>query len=243
MIPEGSMRLCSGTRKVMGQLIVVTLLFLSLQTNTNAADLRTSVIEDGDASGLSKKLDATELYGYTAAELRIIRNTIFARHGYQFKSADLNKHFSKFKWYKPDAAASKRISKGLVLTKIERKNTKLIKKLEQEQRERESSPLPGKCFVCSGHSGASRVCFCSDGLAVRRTLGIGEDSWDRLGRWRIEKSTAVIQFTKVKGEQDGKPFEKKFDKVEKIDWSIKRLGEATCKLEDAQKGTSPCRTP
>lgn len=32
-------------------------------------------------------------------ELRLMRNEIFARHGYIFKSADLRNHFSKQPWY------------------------------------------------------------------------------------------------------------------------------------------------
>jgi hypothetical protein len=36
------------------------------------------------------------------ADLRVRRNTVFARHGRQFKSADLQKHFQAQPWYKPD---------------------------------------------------------------------------------------------------------------------------------------------
>jgi hypothetical protein len=32
-------------------------------------------------------------------ELRILRNTIYAKYGYIFRSADLQNHFSKFSWY------------------------------------------------------------------------------------------------------------------------------------------------
>jgi len=32
-------------------------------------------------------------------ELRILRNTIFARHGHSFKSKDLNKYFLSKDWY------------------------------------------------------------------------------------------------------------------------------------------------
>jgi len=33
------------------------------------------------------------------SELRYIRNTIYARHGYIFNSVDLRNHFSRFSWY------------------------------------------------------------------------------------------------------------------------------------------------
>ena len=38
---------------------------------------------------------------YTKEELRILRNTIYAKYGYIFKSRDLTYIFSKSEWYKP----------------------------------------------------------------------------------------------------------------------------------------------
>ena len=37
----------------------------------------------------------------TPAELRILRNTVFARHGRRFVSPDLQEHFGRFAWYNP----------------------------------------------------------------------------------------------------------------------------------------------
>ncbi len=69
-------------------------------------------LTDADINGMSKK------------ELRILRNTIYARHGYIFKSADLREHFSKFDWYVP--------SKSVVtdLSNIEQLNVALIQQYE-----------------------------------------------------------------------------------------------------------------
>lgn len=55
----------------------------------------------------SSQSDKVVLYEYgellekQSSELRIIRNEIFARHGYIFKSEDLAEYFGKKKWYKP----------------------------------------------------------------------------------------------------------------------------------------------
>jgi hypothetical protein len=46
-------------------------------------------------------LQGTDLKGLTAAELRVLRNTVFALHGYTFKDADLQKHFEKQRYYYP----------------------------------------------------------------------------------------------------------------------------------------------
>jgi hypothetical protein len=40
------------------------------------------------------------LFDFLNNDLRILRNTIYAMHGYIFKSKDLQDHFNKFEWYK-----------------------------------------------------------------------------------------------------------------------------------------------
>ncbi|MBU2914857.1 YARHG domain-containing protein [Reichenbachiella agariperforans] len=47
------------------------------------------------------ELSEADLEGKSLSELRILRNEIFARHGYIFKSQDLKEHFSKTDWYNP----------------------------------------------------------------------------------------------------------------------------------------------
>lgn len=58
--------------------------FLDLNANRHMEFYQ---LQDSDISKLSKK------------ELRIVRNTVFALHGYKFKSQDLAKHFAKKPWY------------------------------------------------------------------------------------------------------------------------------------------------
>lgn len=59
--------------------------------------------------------------------LRILRNWIFARHGYRFKSQDLKQYFSQFPWYTPryDNVNSQ-------LSEIELYNIDMIKKYEDK---------------------------------------------------------------------------------------------------------------
>lgn len=66
-----------------------------------------------------------DLENKSSRELRIMRNYIFARHGYIFKSDDLRQYFSQFDWYMP---TSRDVTKEL--NKIERENIKLIKAYE-----------------------------------------------------------------------------------------------------------------
>lgn len=66
-----------------------------------------------------------DIAGKSSAELRIMRNYIFARHSYIFKSADLREYFSQFSWYTP-----KYVDVTRDLSKMEQNNVQYIKKHE-----------------------------------------------------------------------------------------------------------------
>ena len=72
-----------------------------------------------------KLLSKDELKQYNMAELKYIRNEIFARYGYIFKTSEMKSYFSKKEWYKP---TNENVDE--YLTEIERKNI-LIKELEK----------------------------------------------------------------------------------------------------------------
>lgn len=57
-------------------------------------------------------------------ELSLARNEIYARHGYIFKSSDLNKYFSAKSWYNPDPTYNGN------LNEIEKYNINFIKSKE-----------------------------------------------------------------------------------------------------------------
>ena len=69
----------------------------------------------------------SELDYFSKAQLRVMRNEIFARHGYVFSSADLKAHFSKMSWYKPLNDNSK-----VHLSALEQLNVDLIKAYENK---------------------------------------------------------------------------------------------------------------
>lgn len=72
-------------------------------------------------------LKEEELLNFTKAELRLIRNEIYAFHGYTFDNKDLIEYFESKDWYKP-------ISKEVIenMNKFERQNVDLILKLENK---------------------------------------------------------------------------------------------------------------
>ena len=62
---------------------------------------------------------------YSKSLCRVMRNEIYARHGYNFASADLKAHFGKMSWYKPVADNSK-----IQLSELEQLNIAILKHCE-----------------------------------------------------------------------------------------------------------------
>ena len=71
------------------------------------------------------RLDSFSLGLLDKSKLRIIRNTFFARHGYEFRSKDLNTHFQSMPWYKPSNSYS-----DTMLTKIDKFNIEIVQSFE-----------------------------------------------------------------------------------------------------------------
>lgn len=68
-------------------------------------------------------LSADELGNFSALELRIARNEIFARNGLRFSDPSLRAHFSQFSWYRAT-------SDNVELSAIEKANVALLKTAE-----------------------------------------------------------------------------------------------------------------
>ena len=73
----------------------------------------------------TKVLKEKDVENMKPEELRLMRNEIYARHGYCFHLADMRQHFSKQEWYMPVAVDVK-----TSLTDTEKKNEVLIKRYE-----------------------------------------------------------------------------------------------------------------
>ena len=77
----------------------------------------------------TRPLTSADLEGRTADELRILRNEIYARHGYVFKSKDLAARFKGESWYREVPAFD-----PASLTGVEKSNVALLKKTETDRR-------------------------------------------------------------------------------------------------------------
>jgi hypothetical protein len=91
-----------------------------------AQDFMTEIVINGNTSHLNNLLTVDQINNFSISELRILRNTIFARYGYKFTSYDLANHFLQFPWYE-----GTKTSVENELTLIDWKNIELIKILEK----------------------------------------------------------------------------------------------------------------
>ena len=91
---------------------------------TDLAEIKSGQVpEPGNA-------DPTRKYSLT--ELRLLRNTVFAQHGYLFKDEVLMTYFSKFDWYMPDPNLT---IEQIVLTDTEKAFVEEIARKEKEAME------------------------------------------------------------------------------------------------------------
>ena len=83
--------------------------------------------EKGQGNGLDRLLPIGELRQLSMRDLRLLRNTIYARRGRTFKSQILRDHFAGMSWYKINAAYSDKL-----LSKTDTRNISIIKSVENE---------------------------------------------------------------------------------------------------------------
>lgn len=88
-------------------------------------------LDDGQRSEAEDSLDSVlpvkDLRQLSLRDLRLLRNTIYARRGRPFKSPLLQEHFNRMSWYTPDPAYTDKR-----LTKTDKRNIDLIVQVENE---------------------------------------------------------------------------------------------------------------
>lgn len=90
----------------------------------------------------SKIIDVASFEGKSLEDLYIMRNEIFARHGYPFKNYELYLYFLGQGWYKADTGYS-----DAKLTKTEWANINTIKQKEQELMKNNYLTQEGRTFI------------------------------------------------------------------------------------------------
>lgn len=106
-------------------------------TGNFKATAMTDAIAAGEVD-LTTEAAAAFLNGLTAAELRLIRNTLFAKNGYQFKDENLGRYFALKSWYQPR-------SDKVVLQEHDKAVLEVVLKIETAKRgaaEKPKNPSP-----------------------------------------------------------------------------------------------------
>ena len=105
-----------------------------LNENVTEKQIANAIIPDDyfaydglDFSKLNFRLIDDDLKNFDKAQLRLMRNAVYARHGRTFRSEDLQSLFNVYAWYKPDNEYT-----DDKLTDIDRANIKLIQEFEQK---------------------------------------------------------------------------------------------------------------
>lgn len=73
----------------------------------------------------TREVTYADISGMSKADLRIMRNYMFAKHGYRFKSPDLQQYFAQYPWYTP-------VSDNVIyeMNSFEKNNIEYIKRFE-----------------------------------------------------------------------------------------------------------------
>jgi hypothetical protein len=74
---------------------------------------------------LDGQLTVDMIDGMSRRDLRLLRNTIYARHGRPFKSPVLQAYFAEKAWYTPNDAFTE-----AMLTEVDKRNIKLVQSME-----------------------------------------------------------------------------------------------------------------
>jgi hypothetical protein len=92
-----------------------------------ANDLLNDVVYNGNLVLLENLIKPQQLMNFQLEELRILRNMIYAKYDYRFRSNDLQEYFSQFEWYN---GTEDNVEK--YLTTLDYINIRTIQSLEDE---------------------------------------------------------------------------------------------------------------
>lgn len=103
----------------------------TITLSDNFKEMKSSNTESGNGKypfTSQRRVTEQELSTYSKAELKIMRNEIFARHGYRFQTQEMKTYFGKQSWHKP-----KYDNVNHLMSDIEKKNVETIKKVENKK--------------------------------------------------------------------------------------------------------------
>ena len=119
-----------------------------------------------------------------------------------FKSSDLQEHFKKFDWYKKNEESTREIRRGKILTKVDKENIRMLKKMEDEIASENQLIKPGTTIFVQWDNDTKMSILCDNGqyLEWRPPDGFGK------GKWNLKDAKISIKINPVcKAEDLKKP--------------------------------------
>lgn len=162
-------------------------------------------IKSGNLELLDVVLKDTEVASLSKSELRILRNMIYAKYGYKFKSQDLLDFFSQFEWYK-----SRYSNVDAMLSTTDLKNIEHIKLYEQfigniilTEKDLVEGAWQDMPVMATGWS--DTFVFQKDGKIQFHASQMNEDEYFRgyKGEYKIEKSVLRVRVTSIYVNENG----------------------------------------
>jgi hypothetical protein len=121
---------CLGTAFMFLGIFFAAMIILGTFLPDDQPDTETEMVSnDGGYYHItsSRLLTEEDIKGFSKSDLKIMRNEIFARHGYIFRDPMLQEYFSQMPWYTPQQADISQIA----LSSVEENNVLFIKRYEQ----------------------------------------------------------------------------------------------------------------
>lgn len=76
-------------------------MYVKVNQDLNILNSETNYLDGYDSVLSERRLTEADLYGKSAWELKVMRNSVYARYGYIFHGGKLYQHFSQYDWYHP----------------------------------------------------------------------------------------------------------------------------------------------
>lgn len=120
-------KLANATKRATDDIVEMMLLSEAMgvapPSSLNASYVRDPLVRP---EVLDELVNVNQLQDLSRRDLRILRNTVFARRGRPFKTETMSDYFAKKSWYRADAKYTDKR-----LTKIDQANIKLIQSVEE----------------------------------------------------------------------------------------------------------------
>ncbi|GAA4111441.1 hypothetical protein GCM10022393_09140 [Aquimarina addita] len=81
------------------------------------------------------KFNEDDISNLTFSELKIVRNELYAKHGYKFNNENIATIFYKKEWYKKFESKGGELTKNVILSDIEKHNVEIIRKVETNKKQ------------------------------------------------------------------------------------------------------------